>query len=167
MNPARSFGPCVVLHTFPGYHWIYWLGPALGALLAVCFYRLIKILEYETANPGQDFNQAEAEVFQFDEDNAAKGTDVLPPTADDMRILSHDSRDADQIPGFGGRTSETIEDRLGSSDSKPRSAGQDHVERNANDQSGGGQTKSYRAGPDAERGELGGHYTVSGLRNTS
>lgn len=25
LNPARSFGPCVVLHVFPGYHWIYWV----------------------------------------------------------------------------------------------------------------------------------------------
>lgn len=25
LNPARSFGPCVILATFPGYHWIYWL----------------------------------------------------------------------------------------------------------------------------------------------
>jgi len=29
LNPARSFGPAVVLRTFSGYHWIYWLGPRL------------------------------------------------------------------------------------------------------------------------------------------
>jgi len=52
LNPARSFGPCVVLHSFPYYHWIYWVGPFLGSLLAVTFYRLIKVLEFETANPG-------------------------------------------------------------------------------------------------------------------
>jgi hypothetical protein len=33
---------------------VYWVGPFLGALLAVLFYRLVKILEYETANPGAD-----------------------------------------------------------------------------------------------------------------
>ena len=54
LNPARSFGPCVVLHSFPGYHWIYWVGPLLGAVVAVIFYRLIKVLEYETANPDAD-----------------------------------------------------------------------------------------------------------------
>jgi len=60
LNPARSFGPDVVLGKFNGYHWIYWVGPALGAVLAVLFYRLIKALEYETANPGQDHDDVQA-----------------------------------------------------------------------------------------------------------
>ncbi|KAF2738399.1 aquaporin-like protein, partial [Polyplosphaeria fusca] len=54
LNPARSFGPDVILRTFDGYHWIYWVGPMLGAIIAVIFYRLIKLLEYESANPGAD-----------------------------------------------------------------------------------------------------------------
>lgn len=33
LNPARSFGPAVVVG-FTGYHWIYWLGPLLGAGVA-------------------------------------------------------------------------------------------------------------------------------------
>ncbi|KAK8136698.1 aquaporin [Apiospora sp. TS-2023a] len=52
VNPARSFGPCVVLGT----HWIYWVGPILGSLLASGFYLLVKALEYETVNPDQDTN---------------------------------------------------------------------------------------------------------------
>ena len=54
LNPARSFGPCVVLHSFHSYHWIYWVGPILGALLASGFYMFIKALEYESVNPDQD-----------------------------------------------------------------------------------------------------------------
>ncbi|KAK0315481.1 Aquaporin-1 [Friedmanniomyces endolithicus] len=54
LNPARSFGPAVVNRNFHGYHWIYWLGPILGSMVATGFYKLIKALEYETANPGQD-----------------------------------------------------------------------------------------------------------------
>ncbi|KAK5010490.1 hypothetical protein LTR28_009590, partial [Elasticomyces elasticus] len=45
------------LEEFPGYHWIYWVGPAMGALLAAGFYMLVKYLnnnDIEDANPGQD-----------------------------------------------------------------------------------------------------------------
>ena len=56
VNPARAFGPAVVTHVFPGYHWIYWIGPILGSLVAAGLYKFMKILEYETANPGQDFD---------------------------------------------------------------------------------------------------------------
>ena len=43
INPARSFGPCVAGTHFTGYHWIYWLGPVLGALMAAGFYHFIKV----------------------------------------------------------------------------------------------------------------------------
>jgi aquaporin Z len=33
-NPARSLGPAILAHNFDGW-WIYWVGPFLGALLAV------------------------------------------------------------------------------------------------------------------------------------
>ncbi|CZT03872.1 related to aquaporin [Rhynchosporium agropyri] len=54
LNPARAFAPNVVMGSFPGYHWIYWLGPALGSLLASGFYALIKFLNYEEVNGDQD-----------------------------------------------------------------------------------------------------------------
>ncbi|TVY68842.1 Aquaporin-1 [Lachnellula suecica] len=54
LNPARSFGPCVVTATFDPEHWIYWVGPIVGTFIAVIFYKFIKMLEYEMANPGQD-----------------------------------------------------------------------------------------------------------------
>lgn len=58
LNPARSFGPAVVDTQFAGYHWIYWVGPILGSIVAAGFYKFIKALEYETANPGQDMDHA-------------------------------------------------------------------------------------------------------------
>lgn len=63
LNPARSFGPCVANHSFPSEHWIYWLGPILGAVIAAGFYWFIKGVEFQTANPGQDFDDLEANAF--------------------------------------------------------------------------------------------------------
>ncbi|ODV60407.1 aquaporin [Ascoidea rubescens DSM 1968] len=54
LNPARSFGPCIAAASFPNYHWIYWLGPFLGSFLAFGIWKLLKLLHYQTANPGQD-----------------------------------------------------------------------------------------------------------------
>lgn len=54
LNPARSFGPCVVAGKFPPYHWIYWAGPLLGSCLATAFYMFVRKLEYWTVNPHAD-----------------------------------------------------------------------------------------------------------------
>ncbi|KAF7845780.1 hypothetical protein BT93_L0679 [Corymbia citriodora subsp. variegata] len=43
LNPARTFGPAVVTHEFVSYHWIYWIGPLLGATLAAGFFKLMKM----------------------------------------------------------------------------------------------------------------------------
>ncbi|EIN04635.1 aquaporin-like protein [Punctularia strigosozonata HHB-11173 SS5] len=42
MNAARSFGPAVVSGFPHGNHWIYWVGPGLGSLLAVAIYWVLK-----------------------------------------------------------------------------------------------------------------------------
>ncbi|KAI2635379.1 aquaporin-like protein [Xylaria nigripes] len=60
LNPARSFGCAVAAPSFPGYHWIYWLGPALGAIIASGYYRFVKACHYEEANPGQDASSPES-----------------------------------------------------------------------------------------------------------
>lgn len=61
LNPARSFGCAVAGRQFPGYHWIYWLGPALGAALSAMYYRFVKWAHYEEVNPGQDSAGTEQE----------------------------------------------------------------------------------------------------------
>lgn len=68
LNPARSFGPCVANKQFPGEHWIYWVGPFLGALIASGFYWFIKGIEFQTANPGQDFDDLENNAFDPSKD---------------------------------------------------------------------------------------------------
>jgi aquaporin related protein len=41
----------VVVHSFEGYHWIYWAGPILGAVVASGLYKFIKMLENGCADP--------------------------------------------------------------------------------------------------------------------
>lgn len=40
MNPARSLGPAAVLGQFDN-HWVYWVGPMLGAVIGSLFYQLV------------------------------------------------------------------------------------------------------------------------------
>ncbi|BGO90161.1 hypothetical protein NBRC10512_002554 [Rhodotorula toruloides] len=75
LNPARTFGPCVVQHKFESYHWLYWVGPALGALVASGFYHLIKYLEYETV------------LSEDDEDEEDEEEQVASPQQADAPVL--------------------------------------------------------------------------------
>jgi aquaporin related protein len=155
------------------------LGPILGAMLAVLFYRLIKMLEYETANPGQDFNAHEADAFSFDEENAATASDVMPPTAEEMRMKSNFSG-SDTMSGDGGEMNTSIADMIARSQrsnslNRTLSAGPDYVADHPNvvatathgATAEAATTEAFHSGPDAENGTLGGNYTVSGLRHAS
>ena len=72
LNPTRSFGPCVVTRSFPGYHYIYWFGPVMGTLLAFGMYKIVTSVEYQTVNPGQDFDDHEAAHFNPPDDPDSK-----------------------------------------------------------------------------------------------
>lgn len=41
MNPARSFGPALVAGAWRA-HWIYWLGPIVGAVLGAAIYQFLR-----------------------------------------------------------------------------------------------------------------------------
>ncbi|KAF1997514.1 lens fiber major intrinsic protein [Amniculicola lignicola CBS 123094] len=57
LNPARSFGPDVV-NGFQSYHWIYWVGPVLGAGLGSGVFGIVKLSE--VAPPGESRLSQEA-----------------------------------------------------------------------------------------------------------
>ena len=40
LNPARSFGPALVAGAWD-MHWVYWVGPITGALLAAFVYKIV------------------------------------------------------------------------------------------------------------------------------
>lgn len=41
MNPARSFGPALVSGQWEA-HWLYWVGPVIGAILGALAYQLVR-----------------------------------------------------------------------------------------------------------------------------
>ncbi|XP_003906403.2 aquaporin-6 isoform X2 [Papio anubis] len=47
MNPARSFGPAVIIGKFT-VHWVFWVGPLMGALLASLIYNFILFPDTKT-----------------------------------------------------------------------------------------------------------------------
>lgn len=60
MNPARTLGPSVVSGRWPGYTWIYYVGPFVGSLIATMFYALLKAFDYTSVVLGQDSDDASA-----------------------------------------------------------------------------------------------------------
>ncbi|GAA6005953.1 hypothetical protein JCM11491_004071 [Sporobolomyces phaffii] len=82
LNPARSFGPDVVLHSFASYHWIYWLGPVLGSTLAAGFYRFIKWLEFETVLGPEDDDTPKSKLAQL----AAPAQNLLDNMGPQMKV---------------------------------------------------------------------------------
>jgi hypothetical protein len=94
MNTARSFGPAAVT-SFGTSHWVvrpsvpcsathmtddilqYWLGPTMGSVLAAVFYKVLKALNYERLNPGQEDGTA-ADVFSLPSDSKEKLPIICP-----------------------------------------------------------------------------------------
>ncbi|KAF2998196.1 hypothetical protein E8E13_004501 [Curvularia kusanoi] len=112
LNPARSFGPCVVTRNFPGYHYIYWFGPCMGTLLAFGVYKIIKMVEYQTVNPGQDFDDHEDALFKPPENPEFAGEVERPNVAaiaaqEAIRIAAgspHEEKDEESTVGGIDRT---------------------------------------------------------------
>ena len=137
LNPARSFGPDAVLGTFDGFHYIYWIGPFFGSLVAVLFYKIVKALEYETANPGQDQDEKEARKYKPQTKPNPNSSD---PPGVERAHSSHDRQGRSERRGPGASYSRD---------------GPNHS-RNSHDNgyAGARSHSQYHNGPRAERGEI-------------
>ncbi|KAK6388454.1 Aquaporin-1 [Oleoguttula sp. CCFEE 5521] len=96
LNPARSFGAQVWAVRGDGCsgcgddptswdnHWVYWVGPLIGALAAVVFYRILKALDYEIyGDVGQDADHPQPADDDDDDDvliDQAPGTNATTTT---------------------------------------------------------------------------------------
>lgn len=62
MNTARSFGPAVILNNWEN-HWIYWVGPILGGVVAGLIY------EHLFAAPDKELEQSRMNSHGYDKDS--------------------------------------------------------------------------------------------------
>ncbi|XP_072219869.1 aquaporin-4 isoform X2 [Leuresthes tenuis] len=83
MNPARSFGPAMVTLNFEN-HWVYWLGPILGGILAAGLYEYLYC-------PDPDIKKILKQVFK--KDPSAKYKEV---ETDDLAIKPGSIHNIDQ-----------------------------------------------------------------------
>jgi hypothetical protein len=83
INPARAFATDVISGSFPGYHWIYWVGPLLGSLLSAGFFKLLGALHWQETNPGQDYDDLETQAITPEKKTLRPNVAqlVLPPVA--------------------------------------------------------------------------------------
>jgi len=51
MNPARAFGPEIVHNVWESYTWIYYAGPAVGAIFAAVLYELLYLRPWPRPTP--------------------------------------------------------------------------------------------------------------------
>lgn len=100
------------------------MGPFLGSLVAVGFYHFVKTLEYETANPGQDFNEHEHEAFEFDEENTARGADITRPGVNLTQNL--DLKPTESIPMHNVSSNQAPISNVGSSSPVPSASSPMH-----------------------------------------
>jgi hypothetical protein len=143
----------VALANFPHSSWIYWVGPLLGTLLAVGFFKIVKLLEYENVNPDQDGGDFD-DIVEVVEERQRKHTEMkvassvvqtpLPP----KRSAAYFRSDSNNTTVVGGSLSRP--DRMGSLEEQPRGSSAHHHEEDLIERT----ESPYSQGPTMEGGEL-------------
>ena len=139
----------------------------LGSLLATGFYKFLQGLEYETANPGQDFDENETQLFDPDKDinrpivNVAASEAVADPLGR-SRPISGDT----MTNHLGQEPDRSVEQSASNSHGQPTNVSAVNVGTKGSSLAPGGNTmnyadgkpsKMYRDAPDVESGK---HYII-------
>jgi len=90
INPARAFGPNVVLGQFNRYDWIYWIAPLVGAALAAGVWAFLKLARYREVKQGDTGvlandenlrNEYKADLESGPASEKTEGVNVTPTAA--------------------------------------------------------------------------------------
>ncbi|KAF7222476.1 aquaporin-4 [Nothobranchius furzeri] len=92
MNPARSFGPAMVTLNFEN-HWVYWLGPILGGLLAAGAYEYLYC-------PDTEIKKRLKQVFKRDQSGRYKEVEYEDPVMKASSIHHIDLEKAEKKDPF-------------------------------------------------------------------
>lgn len=100
MNPARSLGPAVVTLRFEN-HWVYWLGPLLGGMLAAGFYEYLYC-------PDPEIKKRLKQVFQKDQSGKYKEVETKDITIKPGSIHSTDTEKAEKKDPYQDSTGDVL-----------------------------------------------------------
>uniref|UniRef100_A0A3Q3B400 Aquaporin-4 n=1 Tax=Kryptolebias marmoratus TaxID=37003 RepID=A0A3Q3B400_KRYMA len=100
MNPARSFGPAMVTLNFEN-HWVYWLGPVLGGILAAALYEYLYC-------PDPEIKQRLKQVFKKDSSGRYKEVEPEEPVITPGSIHHIDLEKAEKKDPFRESSGEVL-----------------------------------------------------------
>lgn len=101
MNPARSFGPALVMLNFQD-HWLYWVGPILGGILAAALYEYLYC-------PDPDMKKTLKRIFKKDPSGKYREVEIINEvTGKTSTIHTVDLEKAEQKESFHEAPSEVL-----------------------------------------------------------